>query len=188
MEEGLPRVLIVGKWSNLKPRVNPVTDCPRYRWAYVKKHNVQLPDEYDQIYHDLEPFWGMHTEEIRIAQAETEKRSNQYILASQGGKFVYAGDTIQATPEQIAGTRIRSNEQVELLKEVQEWLPDFRATFGLDDSPSQFLGYDLYVSLKVFYDIMFASSHICCIGNATSCMLPPKRQVRLRPIVVNPSS
>ncbi len=28
------------------------------RWSYVTEHNVQLPDEYDQIHNDLEPFWG----------------------------------------------------------------------------------------------------------------------------------
>ncbi|PBK80587.1 hypothetical protein ARMGADRAFT_859444, partial [Armillaria gallica] len=26
-------------------------------WEYVEKNNVQLPDEYDQIYRDLEPYW-----------------------------------------------------------------------------------------------------------------------------------
>ncbi|KIM52545.1 hypothetical protein SCLCIDRAFT_60830, partial [Scleroderma citrinum Foug A] len=33
-------------------------------WDYIVEHNVQLPDEYDEIYYDLEPFWGVDPEDM----------------------------------------------------------------------------------------------------------------------------
>jgi len=114
-----------------------------YRWAYVQKHKVQLPDEYDQIHRDLEPFWGISPEDLQAAQAELEAAANTYTFASQNGKFVLAISNLQSTPEHQSGTRIRWEGHLKLLAEVQQWLPDFRATFAMDDGPAQFIGYDL---------------------------------------------
>ena len=38
------------------------------------EHKVQLPDEYDRIYHDIEPFWGVSPEELGKGQVEREKQ------------------------------------------------------------------------------------------------------------------
>ena len=37
----------------------------------------------------------------------------------------------------------RAAEQMELLREVEQWLPDFRATFTAHDVPYQFLGHGM---------------------------------------------
>ena len=34
-----------------------------WRWEFVQEYDVQLPDEYDQIYEDLERFWGLEPTE-----------------------------------------------------------------------------------------------------------------------------
>ncbi|KAF9240419.1 glycosyl transferase family 90-domain-containing protein [Melanogaster broomeanus] len=44
-------------------------------WDYVVKHDVRLPDEYDEIYHDLEPFWGIDPYDLAITQEELEHRT-----------------------------------------------------------------------------------------------------------------
>lgn len=43
------------------------------RWAYVTKHKVQLPDEYDRIHDDLEPLWGVDPTVLRSLQAAREQ-------------------------------------------------------------------------------------------------------------------
>lgn len=39
----------------------------RYRWFWCERKNIRLPDEYDRIYHDLEPFRGMDLVDLRAA-------------------------------------------------------------------------------------------------------------------------
>jgi hypothetical protein len=40
------------------------------RWAYVQEDQVQLSDEYDQIYDDLEPYWGMNPTDLQLIQRD----------------------------------------------------------------------------------------------------------------------
>ena len=45
-----------------------------FRWDYVQRHNVQLPDEYDFLHQNLEIFWGVSPtllEQRRREWAET---------------------------------------------------------------------------------------------------------------------
>lgn len=58
-------VSLVAKWQNLHLTLR--------RWDYVKKHKVQLPDEYDRIMQDIEPLWGYPPEYLQKRQAEDEE-------------------------------------------------------------------------------------------------------------------
>ncbi|KAF5366447.1 hypothetical protein D9758_009723, partial [Tetrapyrgos nigripes] len=49
-------------------------------WAYVKKHHVLLPDAYDAIYEDLEPFWGLSPSSISQIRAELEMKKDSYTI------------------------------------------------------------------------------------------------------------
>lgn len=112
-------------------------------WRYVFQHNVQLPDEYDQIYHDLEPFWGMSPAFVQQQQSlwENDYEVGSYTLVNEDHQVFLAGHTMNPDEEQVAIDR--SAEQLRLLEEVQQWLPDFRATFTAHDVPYQFIGHDL---------------------------------------------
>lgn len=46
----------------------------RYRWDYVQQHKVPLPDEYDRIYHDIEPFWAIDPAELAKSQTTLERQ------------------------------------------------------------------------------------------------------------------
>lgn len=51
-----------------------------WRWAYVKKHNVQLPDEYDQINRDIEPFWAVDPLVLVKIQKHWESRPDSFTV------------------------------------------------------------------------------------------------------------
>lgn len=45
------------------------------RWEYVQQHRVLLPDEYDRIYHDIEPFWAIEPTELAKSQSQLEAQA-----------------------------------------------------------------------------------------------------------------
>ncbi|EKM77598.1 hypothetical protein AGABI1DRAFT_77101 [Agaricus bisporus var. burnettii JB137-S8] len=104
-------------------------------WKYVTEHNVQLPDEYDQIFHDLEPFWGLEPSDLFKTQAELETRIDSYTIGKQDGSDVdvltYAF-TEGRYDQLIAG----SKKIIALLSEIQHLLPDFRMTISPHDGPN----------------------------------------------------
>ncbi|KAG9051021.1 Glycosyltransferase Family 90 domain containing protein [Tulasnella sp. UAMH 9824] len=114
-------------------------------WRYVVQHKVQLPDEYDRIYHDLEPFWGMSPSFLQQQQRnwETDGEVGSFTIASEDHEVFFAGHSVTGDE---GGARIaeeRAADQLRLLEDVQQWLPDFRATFSAHDVPYQFIGHDL---------------------------------------------
>ena len=54
------------------------------RWKYAVENNVQLPDEYDQIYNDLESFWGIEPSGLIQIQKEGELKQDTYTLNEAG--------------------------------------------------------------------------------------------------------
>ncbi|KAG8966015.1 Glycosyltransferase Family 90 domain containing protein [Tulasnella sp. 419] len=111
-------------------------------WDYVQSNNVQLPDEYDQIYHDIEPFWGFEPADLQARQRDWENHDGSYTLAHENGKIALVRNTL---PEgfEASNAAIRAEDQMTLLRDVLQWLPSFRATFTAHDGPAQFIGHDL---------------------------------------------
>ncbi|KAF8841138.1 hypothetical protein BDN67DRAFT_929060, partial [Paxillus ammoniavirescens] len=105
-------------------------------WDYVVKHDVQLPDEYDEIYHDLDPFWGIHPYDLAITQEELEQQKGVVTVCktATSARLEIVSETLpknrraelQRTIENILG----------LLKDVQHELPPMRITFSPYDNPS----------------------------------------------------
>lgn len=104
---------------------------------------MQLPDEFDQIHHDLEPFWGFRASVLTARQQEWEQTQElgSYTIGSQDGRIVFRGHSLPKAEEHIALDR--ANAQMGLLAEVAQWLPDFNATFTAHDVPYQFIGHDM---------------------------------------------
>jgi len=57
----------------------------------VQEYDVQLPDEYDQIYEDLEPFWRLEPTEPHNTQKELENHDNSYTLGKTDEGHVVLG-------------------------------------------------------------------------------------------------
>jgi len=94
---------------------------------------VQLPDEYDQIYRDLEPFWGMSPSHVRALQEEYESEPGTYTLSNgvSGFRQVRIATSTLASQDQAEVMEERSLMQIELLRSISQWLPSFRATFNV---------------------------------------------------------
>ncbi|KAF9078042.1 hypothetical protein BDP27DRAFT_1310663 [Rhodocollybia butyracea] len=118
-------------------------------WEFVEKHKVQLPDEYDQIHRDLEAFWGVDPQELQAAESMPEiwGRTNRYTV----GKVA-----IQDPIDILNVTRYDSiplpnfvengNNIISMLRkfDLEQYIPPFRAIFGVSDNPSIPIHWDLY--------------------------------------------
>ncbi|KAG6861171.1 hypothetical protein C0995_002978 [Termitomyces sp. Mi166 len=104
-------------------------------WAYVQEHNVQLPDEYDQIYEDLEPFWGMDPRDLQRLQGEWEGHSDSYTIGKTvDGPIMLVNVSLSSkSGHDLTGG---SREVMELLKDVEHEIPPFRAVFSPHDNPN----------------------------------------------------
>ncbi|KAJ3774584.1 glycosyl transferase family 90-domain-containing protein [Lentinula raphanica] len=119
-------------------------------WEYVEKHKVQLPDEYDQIHRNLEPFWGIDPRDLQIIEFthEVVPQTDTYTM----GKFS------MEDPIQLLNFSLPSNTStnydmaeagkaiVDLLREagVDKHIPPFRATFNPHDSPEMLTNWNLW--------------------------------------------
>ncbi|KAG8897908.1 Glycosyltransferase Family 90 domain containing protein [Tulasnella sp. 403] len=113
-------------------------------WTYVTAHRVPLPDEYDRIHQDLQPFWGVDPSLLRAAQAAREREKGTYTIACANGKVSVAVENFdKSDPVRLKKIRMRAEGQVKLLQRVQQYLPDFRATFNALDTPHEPINYEL---------------------------------------------
>ncbi|KAG2004732.1 hypothetical protein CC2G_003257 [Coprinopsis cinerea AmutBmut pab1-1] len=111
-------------------------------WDYVVEHNVQLPDEYDQIFNDLEPFWGIEPEDLIAIQQEAETKKDSYTVGKteDGDVDVLTYAFEEGRYQQLI---VGSRGVVSLLREVQDYLPPFRATFSPHDGPNRMSDYNI---------------------------------------------
>ncbi|KAI6104130.1 glycosyl transferase family 90-domain-containing protein [Pisolithus sp. B1] len=104
-------------------------------WDYVVKHDVLLPDEYDEIYYDIEPYWGIHPEDLAHAERELEEREDIIVVAKTPGsdKLEVTHTTLKKNPSAFI-TRI--SNILKLLEEVEHELPSLRMSFSPHDNPN----------------------------------------------------
>ncbi|KAK7049711.1 hypothetical protein VNI00_005742 [Paramarasmius palmivorus] len=112
-------------------------------WEYVKLHDVQLPDEYDQIYRDLEPFWGISPKDLQAIQQELEEKKDSYTLgkvAEQGVITILRTSFEEGRHDQL----VKGAEDIAaMLKDVSKEWPPFRATFSPHDGPNRLSDYEV---------------------------------------------
>lgn len=138
-------------------------------WNYVEKHKVPLPDEYDMIYRDLQPFHGMSSRYLRNLQTTWESIPGTYVLEcnptskpkSTNSKFLsslspdpvpkgchLAHSTYTGNKEERTVGHERAAAQLSLLKEVESaFTSPLRVTFYAHDGPFQMIGHDYKSSL-----------------------------------------
>lgn len=104
------------------------------RWDFVVKHNVQLPDEYDEIYHDLEAYWGLDPADIAETLRELETRDIVFTLAktpsNSGLEIVHS-----TLPDADHDSRKRIEEMIEMTEEYGGDLPPMRIVISPHDNP-----------------------------------------------------
>ena len=116
-----------------------------FRWSYVQEHRVQLPDEYDQINKDLEPFWGVNPKDLQNIQRDWEGHADTYTIGKDDME-----DTITLLNYTLPGNdRIRYDlaggafQVMELLEDVEKFIPPFRAVFSPHDNPNLLTDWEL---------------------------------------------
>ncbi|KZT56709.1 glycosyltransferase family 90 protein [Calocera cornea HHB12733] len=93
-------------------------------WAYVERHNVQLPDEYDQILADLVPYYAYSPRELRALQAQSPLSA-----AGNNRTFTLSSSRLHSTlhiaraPSPAARERAESALDV-LTGDGESWMPD----------------------------------------------------------------
>ncbi|KAJ3886481.1 glycosyl transferase family 90-domain-containing protein [Lentinula edodes] len=120
-------------------RRNPPKGFDKW-WEYVQKHDVQLPDEYDQIYYDLEPFWGLEPSYLLELQAEREFKQDTFTIGKNAeGKL----DILQTSFQEGAYDQLIwiANKVLDILRDIEDDLPFFRATFTPHDGPNLMTDY-----------------------------------------------
>lgn len=110
----------------------------------MQRHDVQLPDEYDQIYHDLEPYWGMDPTDLQELYTEVENAKSDFVvLTKEDGEHLDVLNFL-SRPERRQGP---AWDMVELLADVQEHLPPFRAIFNYHDGPNRLNDFEMKQTL-----------------------------------------
>ncbi|KAI6118650.1 glycosyltransferase family 90 protein [Pisolithus croceorrhizus] len=96
-------------------------------WDFVIKHDVQLPDEYDEIYHDIQPYWGLDPADIaRDSMFTLAKMSSNRGLEIVYSTFTGADDSF----------RERVTAIIDLTREFGSDLPPMRIPFYPHDTPT----------------------------------------------------
>ncbi|ORY32301.1 glycosyl transferase family 90-domain-containing protein [Naematelia encephala] len=115
-------------------------------WAYAKRKNVQLPDEYDQIHRDLEPFHALPPSQIQDLVREVSARSGMITITCPGITDEERTCTYSIVREGLneEGTRVaqdRAEAQMGLLEDIEDVLEEVQAVFYSHDGPWQFVGH-----------------------------------------------
>ena len=116
------------------------------RWFYCKKHNVQLPDEYDRIYHDLEPFWGINPVDLNRLQTEHEVQRDSFTLGKTNDSEVKLVTWALPNPDEGFNLEYhlgKAKEIARMLDEVAQFIPPFRAVFSPHDNPTTTTDWEL---------------------------------------------
>lgn len=104
-------------------------------WDFVVKHDIQLPDEYDEIYNDIEPYWGLDPADVAKSIEEAEMRDSMFTLAktssNHGLEIVYS--TFAGTDDSF---RERTTAIIDLTREFGSDLPPMRIPFYPHDTPT----------------------------------------------------
>lgn len=140
------------------------------RWDYAQEVNVQLPDEYDTIWRELEPLWGIDPEDLIKIQELQENKTDTFTIAKTE---TYDSDLVKTafsdpdTWQQRA--LLRGLEEIlALLEPVEDALPPYRAVFSPHDNPNLLSDYHVK---KVTLDA--AAAGTC----TTLCFLPIYREL-----------
>ncbi|KZO93944.1 glycosyltransferase family 90 protein, partial [Calocera viscosa TUFC12733] len=104
-------------------------------WEYVKKHNVPLPDEYDQIMRDFLPYYAYTAADLRKLQEEQREKEGTYTIASLPG--LTDDNTTSSAHEAMRS--ILEEGIFEAQQTVEQALVDatgaWEATFNVQDVP-----------------------------------------------------
>lgn len=105
------------------------------------KHKIQLPDEYDSIFEDLQPFYGLSPSDLIKIRDELEGQPNSYTLGKN--ETVKNVDILSHAFEEgkydefIGGAK----GLVDIFNLIQDQLPDFQMIVSPLGTPNKTTDY-----------------------------------------------
>ncbi|KAJ7591036.1 hypothetical protein C8J56DRAFT_1135555 [Mycena floridula] len=106
-------------------------------WKYVQDHQVQLPDEYDQIFMDIEPFWGIPPARLQSIQRDWEAHADSFTVGKDAiDDSISLLNSTLPNPSSRQGLAAGAFMLMDLLEDVQQHIPRFRAVFSPHDNPN----------------------------------------------------
>ncbi|TDL29204.1 hypothetical protein BD410DRAFT_8683 [Rickenella mellea] len=113
-------------------------------WDYVVTHNIQLPDEYDSIHDQLEHYWAVKPADLAQLQQQWESHRDTYTVGkvTEGDPITVLGTSMTNETLQHDLNRL-ANGQLNLIKDVQQFIPPFRAIFTASDNPNQLTDHNI---------------------------------------------
>lgn len=111
---------------------------PPPRWDFVVAHQIQLPDEYDQIYKDIEPFWGVDPIQLQRLETSHEDDEHLHVVEKKEGErkvVISRIDGMDTDTLNVDNIPKPALDIITLVESIQEYLPPFRALFSSLDNP-----------------------------------------------------
>lgn len=96
-------------------------------WEYARANRIVLTDEYDQIHHDLEPFWALEPNDLMHRVLVMQDREETFTIKVTDG-------VVEETGEQ-AFLR-RAKDLGDLIERFSAHVPDVNLTFTRHDQPA----------------------------------------------------
>lgn len=106
----------------------------------ITTFNCQMNTTPYSIHHDLEPFWGLKPQDLIALQKSLESKVDSYTIGNtkeEGISVVHYAFTEGKYNQLIKG----SEKIIDLLSDVEQYLPPFRAVFSPHDGPNRLSDY-----------------------------------------------
>lgn len=96
-------------------------------YTFATARNTALIDEFDTIYHTLQPFWGLEPNTIR-SRAREDLSFRNFLMgaAIQNGRAMHFGSGQQD---------FQKDATIRILQKFSQWLPDMLLGFNSHDEP-----------------------------------------------------
>lgn len=104
-------------------------------YAFAKKRNVVLVDEFDEIEKHLAPFWGLKPSTIRARSREALGGNNNLLAVSIRNGTVTNPPKYDADDPKGRGREFLSSTIPEMLRDFVNVLPDMDLCFNIHDEP-----------------------------------------------------
>lgn len=119
------------------------TDClPLHPYTYgCSENDIPLPDEYDQISHDLNPFKALSPTEIQKRLKLSLNIPEAYVISVRSGSVTASftpgthGHALETAKDRLAG-------QLGLIEPVAALLEDFTAIYSVHEPAVHLLGFE----------------------------------------------
>ena len=115
------------------------------------KHDVQLPDEYDAIFTNLEPFWAIDPQVFRKSVEKGEREKGQYYIVFGKQSTTSPIEILQNLMPPVDKRPVfssRIQKIIDWVQEFSEFLPEFRALMSPHDNPGNL--WDWKVKVRAF--------------------------------------